>query len=136
MHPRSPYHNLKPGSLRPYKHYLRQLKGHIGPVRIDDISGVDLLDWHDVWSDNGKHLAAASMARAVLAAGTSFGVMLRSPGCAELAAIIKEIGKKVRGPRSRTATTTAENVVALRQAAHAAGRPSSALAYAVAFEST
>jgi integrase len=135
-HPRSPYRKLKPGSLVPYNHYLQNLRGHIGTVRIDDISGVDLMEWHDVWSENGKHLAAASMARAVLFAATSFGVMLRQPGCAALQVVLLETGKTLPQPRARKQAATATQITAARAAAHKAGRPSSALAYALCFETT
>jgi hypothetical protein len=133
-HPRSPYQKLKPGSLRPYNHYLKSLKGHIGTIRLDDVTGVDIFDWHDVWSDNGRYLAAAAMARAVLEAALSFGVMMREPGCAEVAAIIRETRKKLPKPQPRDQSATAAQITAARQAAHANGRPSSALAYAIAFE--
>jgi hypothetical protein len=133
-HPRSPYHKLKPGSLRPYNHYLKSLKGHIGTIRLDDITGVDIFDWHDVWSDNGRYLAAAAMARAVLEAALSFGVMMRKPGCSEAAGVIREARKKLPRPRSRDQAASAEQIIAARRAAHGNGRPSSALAYAIAFE--
>lgn len=133
-HARSPYQRLKPGSLRPYKHYLRKLHGHIGAIRLNDINGVDLMEWHDFWSDDGKYLAAAAMARAVLKAAVSFGVMLRFDGCVALSAVMQETNKKLPAPVSRDATITANQVFKLRQAAHARGAKSAALAYAIAFE--
>ncbi|KQY12633.1 hypothetical protein [Rhizobium sp. Root482] len=39
----SAFHQLKPGSLVPYKHYLAKLEEHIGPRRVDSISGIDVL---------------------------------------------------------------------------------------------
>lgn len=136
VHKRSPYRKLKPGSLRPYNHYLKNLKGHIGSIRIDDISGVDIFDWHDIWSENGRYLAAAAMARAVMDAAISFGVMLRIDGCVALGAVMRETRKKLPNPRARTEAATADQVAAARRAAHDNGRPSSALAYAMAFETT
>lgn len=136
LHKRSPYRKLKPGSRVPYNHYLKRLRGHIGPVRIDDISGVDIFDWHDVWSESGRYLAAAASARAVLSAAISFGIMLRFSGCVELATVVNEAKKKLPQPRSRTQTATAEQVIAARQAVHKNGRPSSALVYALEFETT
>lgn len=133
-HKKSPYHKLKPGSLRPYNHYLSQLKGHIGGVRIDDSTGVDLMDWHEIWSENGRHLAAATTARAVLFAAISFGIMMRLEGCVALAAVMKETAKKLPHPKPRNQSATAEQITAARAAAHANGRPSSALAYALCFE--
>lgn len=134
LHERSPYQKLKPGSRRPYNHYLRNLRGHIGSIRVSDITGVDILTWHDLWSEQGKHLAAAAMARAVLDAAISFGIMLRFSGCVELSIILRETRKKLPSPRSRDASVNAEQVVSLRRAAHARGEPIMALAYALAFE--
>lgn len=136
IHERSPYQKLKPGSRKPYNHYLAKLKGMIGPVRLNDISGVEIMEWYDVWSENGAHLAAAATALAVLEAAVSFGVMMRKPECSELSAVIKETRKKLPKPRRRAARMTADQVVAARRAAHADGRPSCALAYALAFETT
>ncbi|RUM95592.1 integrase [Pseudaminobacter arsenicus] len=134
LHERSPYRKLKPGSRRPYNHYLRRLRGHVGAIRISDVSGVDILSWHDVWSENGKHLAAAAMARSVLDAAISFGIMLRFAGCVELSTVLRETRKKLPAPKSRDASMTAEQVIRLRQAAHKRGEPIMALAYALAFE--
>lgn len=136
LHEESPYRRLKPGSLRPYRHYLKQLRGHIGALRLGDISGVDIVKWHRIWSEDGKHLAAAAMARAVLEAALSFGILLRLEGCPELAAISREARKKLPSPKARTAVLNAKQVAAARAAAHADGRPSAALAYALAFETT
>jgi len=133
-HKRSPYRKLKPGSLRPYNHYLRKLRGHIGAIRLDDITGIDLMEWHDFWSADGKYLAASAMARSVLKAAVSFGVMLRLDGCVELAEVLTETSRKLPSPKSRDETVTADQVVKLRQAAHAEGAKSAALAYAIAFE--
>lgn len=135
-HERSPFHKLKPASRRPYLHYLKRLRGSIGTYRIPEISGIDILEWHDVWSDNGRHLAASAMARAVLDAAISFGIMLRHAGCAELAVILRETRRKLPAPRARDVTATAEEVVRLRKAAHARGSKSAALAYALVFETT
>jgi hypothetical protein len=136
VHASSPFQTLKPGSLRPYRHYLKNLRGHIGALRLGDITGVDIMKWHGIWSENGKHLAAAAMARAVFEAALSFGIMLRFDGCVELSTIFRETRKKLPAPKARTAVLTADQVVKARVAAHADKRPSSALAYALAFETT
>lgn len=133
-HPRSTYRKLKPGSLKPYNHYLGNLKGHIGSVRIDETNGVDLIDWHDVWSENGRYLAAATTARAVLFAAVSFGIMMRLPGCAALAEVMRETAKTLPHPKPRNQSATAQQIIAARAAAHKNGRPSSALTYALCFE--
>lgn len=136
QHPESPYHQLRPGTLRPYNHYLGKLEEHIGRKRLDDISGVDIMRWHKIWSQDGLYLAAAATSRAVLEAALSFGIMLRLDGAHALSIIAKETRKKLPQPRPRSATATADQVIKARAAAHQNGRPSSALAYALAFETT
>lgn len=136
LHKRSPYQKLKPASRRPYNHYLGRLRGHIGTIRIQDITGVDFFDWHEIWSDGGKHLAAAAMARSVLDAAISFGILMRFAGSPELSLILREARKNLPGPRSRQTSMTADDVIRLRQAAHERGEPVMALAYAMAFETT
>ena len=135
-HPESPFHTLRPGSRHPYTFYLEKIEGHIGTLRIDEISGLDIKRWHRVWSSSGKHLAAAAMARTVFEAALAFGVISRLKGCAELLEIARETRKSLPRPKSRTQTMTVAQVIAARAAAHRAGRPSRALAYAIAFETT
>lgn len=135
-HPESPFHKLRPGSRHPYVFYLEKIEAHIGKRRVDEISGLDIMRWHRVWSSGGKHLAAAAMARTVLEAALSFGVIARMEGCAQLLEIAREARKSLPRPAARTQAMTAADVVAAREAAHRAGRPSRALAYAIAFETT
>lgn len=135
-HEESPYQQLRPGSLRPYNHYLGRLEHHIGVRRVDSIDGIDIRRWHKDWSSDGQHLAAASMVRAVLEAAVGFGVMMRLKGCADLLVTIQAARRKLPAPRPRTAVMTSEQVVAARVAAHARDRASSALAYALVFETT
>ena len=135
-HEESPYHALKPGSLRPYNHYLGRLEHQIGVRRVDGIDGIDIRRWHKAWSSDGKHLAAAAMVRSVLEAAVSFGVMMRLKGCSELLVTIQEARRKLPTPRPRKQVLAADQIVAARAAAHENGRPSSALAYALVFETT
>lgn len=132
----SAFHKLKPGSLIPYKHYLAKLENHIGPRRVDSIDGIDVLRWHKIWSDDGKHLAAASTSRAILEAAVKHGILRRFAGCGELREILQAARSTLPHPSRREIVITADEATAARQAAHAAGRPSSALAYALAYETT
>jgi len=75
------------------------------------------------------------VARAVLEAALSFGKIARLDECSELLDIVREARRSLPRPRSRTQTMTAAQVIAARKAAHAAGFPSRALAYALVFES-
>lgn len=137
--PDSTFHKLKPTSARPYGVYLRKLKRTIGARRIDAIDGRDLNRWFETWAapdkpDGKKKLAAAAMAMNVLKSATSFGIVCRRPGCAELMTIMDEL--EFPRPRSRRYAPAAKEITAARAAAHRAGRPLRALAYALQFETT
>jgi hypothetical protein len=132
----SPYFALRPASRHPYDHYIVKLIAGIGNVRLDKITGIDLKRWHEVWSDGGERLAASKMQRAVLDAAVSYGIMCRIKSCVELREVLKAAGRKLPAPRRREFTVNAGQVEALRKSAHADGRPSCALAYALVFETT
>jgi len=132
----SPYFGLRPHSRKPYDHYLPKLIAVVGDRRLDKITGVDLKRWHEGWSDGGKHLAASKLMRAVIDAAVTYGIMCRLDACIELKEVLKAASRKIPNPRRREVVITADQVVALRAAAHAAGRPSSALTYALVYETT
>ncbi len=132
----SPYFALRPGSRHPYDHYVARLSYEIGDRRVDKISGVDLKRWHVAWSEDGAKLAASKMMRAVLDAAVSYGVMCRITPCIELRETLKAASRKLPRPKRREIVVTADQVVALRKSAHADGRASCALAYALVFETT
>ncbi|UYE95815.1 hypothetical protein KNLIENLN_00002 [Sinorhizobium phage NV1.1.1] len=132
----SPYFGLRPHSRKPYDHYLPKLIASIGDRRLDKITGVDLKRWHEAWSDGGNHLAASKLMRAVIDAAVSYGIMCRIDACIELKEVLKAASRKLPLPKRREVVITADQVIALRAAAHAAGRPSSALAYALVYETT
>jgi integrase len=130
--PKSSFHRLKPSSRRPYSFYLPKLATHIGELKIADCDGRDVMRWFGVWSRDGEVLAAANTTLAILKAATSFGIVCRLPGCADFKAILSEL--RLPSPSRRTAAPTADQVIAVRRAAHERGAPSRALAYAVQFE--
>ncbi|WP_181173912.1 tyrosine-type recombinase/integrase [Mesorhizobium sp. B2-5-7] len=132
----SNFHKLRPASRGVYLHYLGQIEKEIGSRTVGDVSGLDLKEWHVRWSSDGRHLAASNMCRAVLLAVVAFGVEARLAGCAELAVSLRAANRNLPNPKRRESVITAEQVVALRAAAHADKRPSSALAYALVYETT
>jgi integrase len=135
-HPQSRFQELRKPSRSLYLHYLRRMELEIGQRHVGEISGLDLKGWHQKWSNQGKYLAASKTCRSVLLAMVTFGIEARLPGCVELAATLRAANHTLPNPRRREAVVTADQVVALRAAAHADGRPSSALAYALVFETT
>ena len=132
----SSFFSLRPSSRHPYEHYAAKMIAVIGNVRLDTITGSDLKRWHKAWSGGGERLAASKMSRAVLDAAVSYGITCRIRACIELREVLKTTSRELPAPRRREYTVTADEVVRLRAAAHAAGRPSSALAYALVFETT
>lgn len=135
----SPYRDLRPGSLVPYRSYLRSLRGMIGKLRIDQQTGLDLKRWHKTWrapgSDNGpEKLGAAAMATAVLKAALKYGVAAKLRGCSDFytCALATELPR----PKARNSAPTADDIAAAREAAHATGQHSLALAYAIQFETS
>jgi len=136
--PDSTYQKLKPSSRHPYTIYARKLTEHIGDRRLDAIDRRDITRWFGVWSSPGDgdkpRLAAARMAVCVLKAALTFGKGCRLAGCSDLRSILEDM--EFAAPRPRTAAPTAAQVEAVRRAAHAAGHPLRALAYAIQFETT
>lgn len=138
--PESSYARLKPGSVVPYTIYAAKLKKHIGNIRIDMTDGRDVQRWFKTWAgvDNLKHpdakIPRARTTLAVLKAATTFGVVCRLPGCADFCTILSRLEFPTTKPRSYA--PVAEQVKAMRHAAHNAGAPSRALAYALQFETT
>lgn len=136
--PESPFNTqIKAPTVRVYTTYLKKLVAHVGARRIDHCDGRDVMRWFAQWrtSESGRdQLAAARMTLAVLKAAVSFGIVCRSPGCKAFQDVLGEL--EFDGLHSRTQAPTAEQIIAARKAAHAAGAPSRALAYAIQFETT
>jgi len=131
--------SLKPGTVRLYTTYLKKLIPHIGARRIHLCDGRDVMGWFEKWRVAGDgsgrdQLSVARVCLAILKAAISFGIVCRAKGCPEFQAILGELEFDAL-PR-RTQAPTAAQIIALRKAAHAAGFPLRALAYAIQFETT
>lgn len=138
--PESPYDGIKASSRHPYDIYAAKLVEHIGSKHVSKTDGRDLKRWFKLWAgvDNLKDpdakIPRARMAFTVLKSAVKFGVACRREGCAELYAIMQTLEFPTN--KRRKFAPTAEQVTAARKAAHAAGAPSRALAYAIQFETT
>lgn len=133
----SPYQKLKRGVRKSYDTYIVRLKKHIGSRRINNSDGRDVKRWFAEWRadpDGTDHLPRARFVLAVLKAAVSFGIVCRLDGCRDFKAVLGEL--EFEAPANRTWAPTAEQVIAARNAAHAAGAPSRALVYALQFEAT
>lgn len=130
---------LKPGTVKVYTTYLKKLIDHIGHLRVDEVDGRDVKRWFAQWripqdGPSRDQIPAARMMLAVLKAAISFGIICRFTGCPEFKAILAELEFDM--VPSRTFAPTADQIIAARKAAHAAGEPRRALAYAIQFETT
>jgi hypothetical protein len=135
--PKSTYFKLKYSSRAPYDVYIRMMRKEIGKCRLDRTDGVDAEDWFDAWKQPDKpgeplQIAKARMAISVLKAALTFGIMRRLPSCADFRAVLDAV--KFQGLPPRKLILTADQVIAVRQAAHEVQHPRAALAYAIQFE--
>jgi hypothetical protein len=135
-HPESIFRSLKPATRKTYCGFIPKIESHIGNRQVSAINGLDIKKYHRVWSRSGKNLATATTCLAIFESALRFGVMCRFEGCPELLTIVRESKRGLGRPKPRTSVVTASQVTSARKAAHAAGRPSSALAYALVFETT
>jgi hypothetical protein len=124
---------IKEHTKQSYAVYIRKMSDHIGARRVDECDGRDVRRWFKQWRETSG-LGAARMALAVLKAAVSFGVICKTRGCTEFQTILKELEFEALPPR--TWAPTADQIIAIRKAAHAAGRPRAALCYAIQFETT
>jgi hypothetical protein len=135
--PDSPFNtSLKPAVVLTYTVYLKKLISHIGPRRIDLCDGRDAMKWFALWrvGPARDQLGAARMALAVLKSAISFGIVCRLSGCKAFQDVLAEL--KFEALKPRGFAPTAEQILAARKAAHAAGAHRRALAYAILFETT
>jgi hypothetical protein len=133
--PKSTFHECKPHVQSSYLVYLRKLIRHIGPLKIDASTGIDVKDWFAEWriGRTGKdQLAAANMALSVLKAAVSFGIVCRLDGVKAFQDVLGEL--EFPKPKRRKHAPTAQQIIAARQAAHVHGAPERALLYALQFE--
>lgn len=139
-HPKSSFNTtLKPGGVRLYTTYLKKLIEHIGDRRINKCDGCDVMDWFEQWrkpndGSDRDQLSVARVCIAIVRKAVAFGIICRSDGCIEFDAILKKL--EFETLPGRTQAPTAAQIVAVRKAAHAAGAPLRALAYAIQFETT
>jgi len=133
--PESSYHALKPGTRKAYGVYLKKLRSHIGDTKIDATDGRDMKRSFAEWrtdEDGQDRLPRAHMCLAIIKAAVRFGILCRLRGCVEFQHILSEL--EFQRPRARTWAPTAEQITAVRKAAHANGAPIRALVYALQFE--
>lgn len=135
--PESTFHALKPNVKDSYMVYVRRLRLQLGEVTLNDSDGTDAKRWFRGWqfgTDGKDRVPRARFALAVLKAAISFGVMRRFAGVKDFQDALSEV--EFPGLKRRTQAPTAAQLIAVRQAAIAAGAHSRALVYSLQFEPT
>jgi hypothetical protein len=134
--PESGFHKLKPSSRHPYDTYAHKIRKYHGSRRIESLSGLDVMRWHEQWRapvDGGEpRLGAAGMALNVLKCALLWGAFNKNPGCNELHDILLKLRLPTSKPRVYAPDAAA--IEGVRTAAHEIGRHSAAFCYALQFE--
>lgn len=127
----SPIHERRRDTRVFYGKYIRHLVEAAGDEHMADIIGRDVRRWHRAWTDEigerGAYACIQTLRRVV-----NYGCELRDRDAIELATVLTKT--TFRQPRARKLRPSHEMIVALRAAAHEAGRPSIALAVTLQFE--
>lgn len=135
-HEHSPFKQLRPETQKSYEQGLKRLERDARNVQLRSIDGSTLAEWHQKWSKNGRHNPLAHSNRKILLQAISFGTAMRIKHCKDAEDIIRSVRRRFARAPHRTVVFTAENVIALRNAAHLNGAPHRALAYSLCFEIT
>lgn len=135
VHQDSSFKRLKPTSLGVYGFYSGRIAKVYGARRIADLTGLDIMRWHETWRappDGRQCLAAAAMALSVLKAALNFGEICGFKDCARLRRTISNL--RLPSPKPRQEAPDAQVVRRAMDAARGLGHPSASLAYALQFE--
>ncbi len=133
----SPYRSLRPGSRLTYDRTIKIIRGTVGSRRLDSVGGKDMRRWFKAWGYADEEYGVLTMPRRaygciqLLRILVNFGVEAGDKSCVALATVLR--AQRYKQPGSRKQAMTREHVDAFIPAAHAAGRPSLALAVALQF---
>lgn len=131
--PDSPHRQVRHKTRQNYDAQCRRIEADHGDELVSSIKARTLRHWHAQWSPSGVTAAHSlvSQLRKLFGFGTT---MLECDECARLCAILHEMKFKMGKPREET--LTAEQVIAIRAAAHQFKWQAMALAQAFQFECT
>jgi hypothetical protein len=137
-HKSSPYRQKRHQTQQFYATYCKLLEVTVGGRKIESLNGLDFRHWHAELVapvDGGeRRVRRAQSAITTLRRVISFGVELRLKGSADVAAILREMRFETPTPRVRVLSYA--HALAIIAKAHEMGRPSIALAQAIAFDLT
>jgi hypothetical protein len=127
----SPYRDLKPTTAVTYKKMLKPLLAGKAALLVEDITGADVRRWFKELQV-GRSLGSAYLAINIFKAVLAFGSSNRVAPCTRLRQELRDT--RFESPPARETELTYPQLVAFRQAAIAAGRPSMALGVTLQFE--
>lgn len=131
--PDSSYHKLRYAVRRNHDALLRRIAKIHGTHELAGINARMILRWHAAWRGAENKVAIAHMMVSKLRTLFAFGAaILEDEQCERLCGILHRM--RFEMPKSREERLTAEQAIAIRHAAHAAGIPSIALAQALQFD--
>ena len=136
-HEDSPLKTVKHNTRETYLFDIKALRETIGKRQLSMITGPDMKRWYREYrapkkEGGAERIRGAHSKMTMLRMTLGFGVFLGVDDAKRLVDILSETRFENSPPRESAAT--AEQVAAVRKAAHAAGRPSVALASAFMFE--
>lgn len=136
-HEESPIHIVKHNTRETYGFDIKALRDAIGKRRLDRATGPDIKRWHREFKKPKKEggperIRSAHSKMTMLRMTLGFGVFAGIKDAKRLVDILAEIRFENSPPRE--SAITAEQIIAVREAAHASNRPSIALASAIMFE--
>lgn len=134
-HKESPYRRLKPTTLKPYDFYIPRLIKAYGNRRVANITGLDVMRWHEAWrtgQGGAQRLSAAAMTLSVMKAALAFGQICGFADCKHLREVLSLL--RLPLPKPRDQAPTAADVARAMAAAIELGQPSAAFCYALQFE--
>jgi hypothetical protein len=131
--PVSNFPKLEFCTRRYYDRLMGQIERAHGGDMLAEIKGRDVHEWHQQWTDGGKKVSMGHALIGMLRTLANFGdAMLDDPHCGRLATVLHKI--RFENGRPRTVRITREQVIAIGDAARAAGLPMVALAQMMQFE--
>lgn len=128
----SPYHSKRWATRQHYDVLCKRIATDFGSLPLADIRARQLKRWHEDIVARG-HVAMGHGLVGMIRTLVGFGAtILEDKECERLAGMLHLM--KFAMAKSRTERLTAEQAILIRKEAHAAGRPSIALAQAIQFE--
>ena len=129
--PDSSFQALRYHTKHHYESKLAAIRKDVGAAQLSEITFREFKRWHSAFCTEGR-MARGHAFMTMLRIVIGFGALLELPNCKRLKDILGDM--EFPNPKKRSAFITATHAVAIRDAAHAAGFPSVALAQALQFE--